>query len=212
MQEEKIKNVINFYVICNKLKDVIRTGWKNWHVEKERIESVAEHVYGVQMLAIAIYSEFNYDIDIEKVILMLAIHELEETMIGDLTQFEISREEKAKLGHEAVEKILSPLEKGEDIKTIIMEFDERKTKEASFAYHIDKLECDIQCKLYDEAHFVDVKDVRNKLNFHDPDVEKMLDEGATWSQMWMTFGEKRYGYDKIFMEISKYVKDNQISN
>ena len=38
----KEENVLNFYVLCNKLKNVIRTGWKNWNVGngKERIESV----------------------------------------------------------------------------------------------------------------------------------------------------------------------------
>lgn len=52
----KAQNVVRYYVLCNKLKDVIRTGWKNWNVKRERLESVAEHIYGVQMLAIAIQS------------------------------------------------------------------------------------------------------------------------------------------------------------
>ena len=56
MKEER---VINYYVLCNKLKDVIRTGWKDWKVNRERIESVAEHIFGVQMLAIAIKSEYQ---------------------------------------------------------------------------------------------------------------------------------------------------------
>lgn len=43
----KEQNVINYYVICNRLKNVIRTGWKSWNVKRERIESVAEHIYGV---------------------------------------------------------------------------------------------------------------------------------------------------------------------
>ena len=34
MREEK---VIKYYVLCNKLKDVIRTGWKNWNIKRERI-------------------------------------------------------------------------------------------------------------------------------------------------------------------------------
>ena len=34
------ENVIRFYVLCNKLKNVIRTGWKDWHVNRERLESV----------------------------------------------------------------------------------------------------------------------------------------------------------------------------
>ena len=88
----KEQNVINYYVLCNKLKNVIRTGWKDWNVQRDRIESVAEHIYGVQMLAIAMQSEFEYDINIEKVIFMLAIHEIGETVIGDLTQFQISKQ------------------------------------------------------------------------------------------------------------------------
>ena len=71
----KEQNVINYYVLCNKLKNVIRTGQKDWNVQRDRIESVAEHIYGVLMLAIAMQSEFEYDIDIKKVIFMIAIHE-----------------------------------------------------------------------------------------------------------------------------------------
>ena len=102
---KKEESVIKYYVLCNKLKNVIRTGWKDWNVKRERIESVAEHIYSVQMLAIAMKSEFHYDIDIMKVVLMLAVHELGETVIGDLTMFQISKEEKEKLEHEAVKEI-----------------------------------------------------------------------------------------------------------
>ena len=80
------QNVINYYALCNKLKDVVRTGWLNWKVQRNRVESIAEHIFGVQMLAIAMKSEYQYEIDIMKVIFMLAIHELGETIIGDLTQ------------------------------------------------------------------------------------------------------------------------------
>ena len=72
---------------------------KTWNVKRDRLESVAEHVYGVQMLAIAMKSEYSYDIDIMKVILMLAVHELGETVIGDLTQFDITKEEKEIIEH-----------------------------------------------------------------------------------------------------------------
>ena len=85
----KIKDTIDFYILCNKLKDTIRTGWRIWNIKRDRVESVADHVYGTQMLAIAIYHEFNYDLDLKKILYMLAIHELEEIVIGDLTYFQI---------------------------------------------------------------------------------------------------------------------------
>ncbi len=203
---EKAKKVLEYYVLTNKLKDVIRTGWIDWGVDRNRVESVAEHVYGVQQLALAMWSEYNYDVDINKVALMLAVHELEETVIGDLTQFQISKEEKEKIGHIAIEKVLSNLSMGDKIKEIILEFDERKTKEAKFAYMCDKLECDLQCKLYDDEVCVDLDLQENNKSFNDPTVQKLLNEDKCWSEMWMEFGRIKYPYDDNFKEVSKYAE------
>lgn len=206
----KAKNVVEFFVMCNKLKDVIRTGWKNWNVKKERIESVAEHIYGVQMLAIAMHSEFKYDIDLKKVITMLAIHELEEIVIGDLTLFQISKEEKEKLGHNAVENILKNIANKDEIQSLIFEFDERKTPEAKFAYYCDKMECDLQSKIYDEQNLVDVNNQPNNPAMNNEDVKILLNSGLSWSQMWITFGQKRYNYDENFLKVSDYAFNNKI--
>ena len=208
----KAKNVLDFYVLTNKLKNVIRTGWLNWHVCSERVESVAEHVYGVQMLALAMYSEYEYDIDIKKVIFMLAVHELEETVIGDLTHKQISKEEKEKIGHEAVEKILAGLISGDMIKKLIYEFDEGKTAEAKFAYHCDKLECDIQCKLYDEGGFVRVEDQLDSDNHRVDVMEKLRRGETTWSYNWMNADRPKYEDDAYFMEVLDYAIDNNISD
>ena len=206
----KEKNVIDYYLICNRLKNVIRTGWLDWHVKRERVESIAEHVFGTEMLALAMKSEYEYDIDILKVIYMLAIHELGETIIGDLTQFQISKEEKEKIEHEAVHKILSPLIDGDKIEKLFLEFDERKTKEAQFAYQCDKLECDIQCKLYDQEGCVDLNHQEGNKTADNEFVKKILASGESWSGMWLAFGQSKYPYDEHFMSVSKYVKDNDI--
>ena len=57
MNTGKIENIIHFYILASTLKDKIRRGWKIWHIERERVESIAEHIYGTCMLAIAIDSE-----------------------------------------------------------------------------------------------------------------------------------------------------------
>lgn len=207
----KAKNVIEYYVQCNNLKNIIRTGWKNWNVKKERLESVAEHIFGVQMLAIAMYSEYKYDIDIKKVITMLALHELEEIYIGDLTLFEINDGEKAKIGHEAIIKVTNCLNSQNDIVDLILEFDERATKEARFAYYCDKLEADLQAKLYDEEGCVDLDNQSNNDLLLKPDVNKLLKDGRSWSEMWMLFDQERYNYDENFMEVSNYTLNHKIS-
>ena len=207
----KEQNVVNYYVLCNKLKDVIRTGWIDWKVNRERVESIAEHIFGVQMLAIAMKSEYQYDIDIMKVIYMLAIHELGETLIGDLTQFEISEEKKEKMEHEAVHNILSSLIDGEQIESLFLEFDSHSTPEAMFAYQCDKLECDIQSKLYDQEGCVDLEHQEGNTIVNNELVKKLLENGQSWSDMWLEFSQRKYPYDENFMSVSHYVKDNSIS-
>lgn len=207
MKEQKI---IEYYVLCNKLKDVIRTGWIDWNVKRNRVESVAEHIYGTQMLALAIKSEYNYDIDIMKVIYMLAIHELGETIIGDLTCFQISKEEKERIEHEAVHKILANLVDGEYIEKLFLEFDSHSTPEAMFAYQCDKLECDLQCKLYDEENTVDINDQDNNETSKDKRVKELLKEDNSWSSMWLKYDLEKLPYDDNFKAIANYVIKNKI--
>lgn len=206
----KEENVVNYYVICNKLKNIIRTGWKDWNVKKERLESVAEHIFGTQILAIAMKSEYQYDVDIMKVIFMLAIHELGETIIGDLTQFQISKEEKIKIEHDAVKEILSNLLEEKQIEELFLEFDSHKTKEAIFAYQCDKLECDLQSKLYDEEGCVDLNHQEGNKTMDNKLVKQLLQEKNNWSEMWLKFGQSIYPYDDNFIAVSNYALNNNI--
>ena len=92
-------NLIKFYLLTNKLKGKIRTGWQELGISSNRLESVAEHVYGCLMLAIALDSEYKLELDMYKVLKMLSLHELEETIMKDYTvRDNISREEKLKKG------------------------------------------------------------------------------------------------------------------
>ncbi len=202
---QKAQTVLEFYALTSTLKDVIRKGWKNWRVQRERLESVAEHVYKTQMLAFVMWSQYGYNhIDIFKVIMMIAFHELEETIIGDMTQWDIAAEEKQLRGHEAVAKILSNLVNGDLIKNLIYEFDERKTPEAKFAYWCDKLECDLQSCLYDSEKCVEISQCSDAGVLADPCVQELLQSGVSWSEMWCEFGRRKYDYDQNFTEVSLY--------
>ena len=206
----KIKNIMSFYALCSKLKDTIRKGPLTWNANRKRIESVAEHIYGVQMLAISIYYQFGYKLDLNKVIYMLAIHELEEIEIGDLAFYETTKEDKLEKGKNATDLILKDLIGKEEISKLLDEYNERKTDEAIFAYHCDKLECDVQMKLYDQEGCFDLNNQPNNPIIDLPSVKKVLDSESSISNAWIEFDRSKFEDDPVFIEIINWLKDNNI--
>ena len=207
---DKIKNIVSFYALCNKLKDTIRKGPLTWGAKRDRLESVAEHIYGVQMLAISIYHEFNYKLDLKKVIYMIAVHELEEIELGDLAFYEIDEAEKRQQGKKATENILKDLIGKEEISSLLDEYNERKTEEAVFAYHCDKLECDIQMKLYDQEGCFDLSNQTNNPIINLPKVQEVLNSEDNLSNAWIEYDRSKFENDSVFTDIINWLKNNDI--
>jgi len=211
---QQIKNVCDFYVITHNLKNSFRMGWKVWGIDAERFESVAEHVYGTQMLAFAINSEFELGLDLYKVIFMLAFHELAEALTGDISFISNdkdapTREEKGQMELEAIKKILAPMNDSGTIHDIFVEFEENKTKEAKFARLVDKLDCDFQVKFYEENGFNDIHKAREGI------FEKLCSEGRakgykSLAKMWIEFDKAQFNYDEVFASIADYIAENDI--
>lgn len=210
-QEEKLNDAMRFYLLATQLKYKIRSGWDetHWNVSKERIESIAEHVYGTCILALSIDSEFTTNLDINKVIKMLVIHEIGEVVIGDITPFDnITPEEKLKKEHEAIKEVLGNLIKKDEFYSLLLEFDEKKTKESIFAYHCDKLEADIQAKIYQDMGCQNPLDEQeNNVVFKKPKVQQMVKDGAKCAfDIWYEWDKSLYSDDETFANILDYVK------
>ena len=216
MNNKNIKNVMGFYLLATKLKQKIRSGWDNthWNINADRIESVAEHVYGCCILAIAIDSEYEFNIDLNKVLKMLILHEIGEVLIGDITPFDnVSKEEKEQIEHEAMEKILGNLIKKEEILNLLIEFDSHKTKESIFAHYCDKLEADIQSKVYQDKGFHNsLEEQKNNVVFKSEKVKKMVEAGAqTAFDIWYEWDKEIYKNEPTFTKILNYVKNTNLN-
>jgi putative hydrolase of HD superfamily len=213
MKNSKIINSLKFYLLATELKDKIRSGWKIWNIDRQRVESVAEHIYGTCILAISIDSQFKLDIDLYKAILMLVLHEIEEVKIGDLTPFDkIEKEEKRKIGRRAVEEILKTLDKKEEYIELIEEFENMKTKEAIFAKMCDKLEATIQCKVYCEEKCIDINKKENKPLLEDERIKKLLEQGEKTISDLFVENDRHIYTEKAFQDILDFVKNNNLLN
>lgn len=212
--QQKIITALQFYMLATKLKDVIRTGWKIWNVDRQRLESVAEHIYGTCILAIALESEFKLEVDLQKVIMMLVLHETEEVLIGDITVHDdITREEKRMMGIVAVEKVLETLAKKEEYIELINEFEDQVTQDAKFAKMCDKIECLLQVKAYCEEGSLVLGDENQSL----VEQAKIKSNGATKNaktvaEIFIEFDKYKYKKDFgiNFEEILDFIKNNEI--
>ncbi len=203
----KEEKVVSSYILMNKLKDVVRTGWKDWNVERDRVESVAEHIYSTQQLALIMYLTYDEykSLDINKILFMIAVHETEEAFIGDLTIFQISKEEKNKMGHEKVHEFFSRFIDGDEVEKLILEFDSRSTEEAMFAHQCDKLDCNIMAALYDKEECVDLNNQEDNKTYHNEKVQELLNSGMSFSEMWATFWDPAFKDDN-FKKVNNYIK------
>ena len=211
MKDNKIQNLLQFYLLATELKDKIRSGWRVWNIDRERVESVAEHIYGTCILAIAIDSEFELNINLYRVIMMLVLHEIEEVKIGDLNPFDnVTKEEKRKMGQKAVEEVLNTLNKKLQYIELIDEFEKMKTKESIFAKMCDKLEADIQCKIYCEENSIDINKKENAYLLKDSRVQKLLENGEKTVADLYIENDKPIYTEKVFEEIANYIKRNNL--
>ncbi len=209
--EERLKSIMRFYLLATRLKYKIRSGWDetHWNVSKERLESVAEHVYGTCILALSIDSEFETNLNVDKIIKMLVLHELGEVIIGDITPFDnITPEEKMKREHAAMKDVLGDLVKNEEYFALLLEFDAKKTREAVFAHLCDKLEADIQAKVYQDMGCQNPLDEQKKnVAFKSESIQQMLQDGAkTAFDIWYEWDKALFADDEKFSALLDYLK------
>lgn len=210
MERLKLLNILDTYYDLTKLKDKKRQGWLYWNVSADRIESIAEHIFGAQQLAWLIYSEANLDLDIYKVISMLSLHETEEITIGDITPFDkVTPEEKLSRGEKAVEKTFDRLLKKNMMIDLVKEFDIHDTKEGKFAFLCDKLECDLQAKKYYEKGYVNIDNASSIVK--DNEKTKAYEEqGITdVGEIFLRNDEGKYA-GTVFEEIANFIREYRV--
>ncbi len=197
----KAESVLDFYYKMCKLKEIERNGWVDWNISRTGpVERIAEHIYGTQILAMAMYLEFDIDVNIDKVTTMLAHHETEEVEIGDITPFDgVTEAKKAELGREAVLRITSTIKNGEYIKRYVDEFEKRETKEAIFAHLCDKLECVLWAKKYSDTDRISLQTApEEQIEL----VKDIVDAGANDAgDIFREYHRAKFENEEAFMEI-----------
>ena len=138
---------LDFFELSANLKNVPRQGW----IDKLSLtdpESVADHSFSMAVIGMVLSDFKNYNT--EKILKMILLHDLAESITGDFTPEQKTKEMKKKLENKIMKKIILKLPKKlqNDYLDIWREFQKNKTVEATFVHQIDKFEMALQAKVY----------------------------------------------------------------
>ncbi len=159
-----LKDAFTFYYKATQLKDMLRQGAVQWNVDKDRLESIAEHTFGCMILAISLQPELDLKIDLGKTLEMLTIHELEELAIGDVTPLDKIDKKSLKLkARNAVYNFVKDLKCGKRLMALTDEYNLGETQEAKFAKAVDKLECVLEFKKYQDLGQVSLSNLKPEM-------------------------------------------------
>lgn len=139
--------LFDFFNIVTELKKTPRKGWQN-KVGIERPESVADHSFNTAVISMVL-SDLN-NLDTEKILKMSLLHDMAESITGDLTPDEISKNEKTKLENQTMKEIFAnlPYDLATEYGTIWDEYVAIKSKEAILVHDVDRLEMALQARKY----------------------------------------------------------------
>ena len=197
--------VLKFYLEASKLKETIRTGWKEVGIPAEKIESVADHIFGCVVLTIGICSEYDYSsLDLLKVFKMLFVKEL--TKKDNKEQSVLSKEDRVALNKKSIRELFDNLADKEEYISLYDESLELKTLEAKFVLYVSKLESDIQAKKYEINGDFTLENALKDVEYYPEDIKREVKpqiENA--SDGWILF-DRRYYDDANFIGLSEDIQ------
>lgn len=140
MLNERLKKQMEFLIEIDKVKNIFRMSYVT---DKSRHENDAEHSWHLGIMAF-IFSEYvEEDVDINKVMKMVLIHDLVEIYAGDTFAFdEKGYEDKAEREKLAADKIFGmlPEDQGAELRALWDEFETGETKESKYGDMLDRMQ------------------------------------------------------------------------
>lgn len=135
---ESIEKIINFIIEIEKLKNVHR---KSKPVGLDRYENSAEHSWHVCLIALMVKDYANEEINIDRVIKMLLIHDLGEIDAGDVIIYKSETKELKDKEAAGMKRLLEMIsdEVYEEYMPLWYEFEAGETADSRFAKAIDRV-------------------------------------------------------------------------
>ncbi|MCJ1244985.1 hypothetical protein MMC30_002186 [Trapelia coarctata] len=151
---------IPFLHLLERLKTTPREGWRRFGIDSA--ESISDHMYRMSIITMLAPKSLSSRLDIPRCTKMALIHDMAESIVGDITPFDgVSKEEKCRRETEAMDYLTKHLlgavgnggeKAGMGFQEVWQEYEDNKTLEANFVHDVDKLELILQMVEYEKKH------------------------------------------------------------
>ncbi|KAF9296886.1 HD domain-containing protein [Linnemannia elongata] len=177
---QSVKGTLQFLHIVEKLKRTKRTGWVNHGVKPA--ESIADHMYRMGIMAMLI-DEKTAGVNKDKCIKMAIVHDLAESLVGDITPYDgVTVEDKhtqeRNAMHHLCHELLGWNAQAQEISGLWAEYEAATTPEALLVKDFDKFEMIMQALEYEKSEDVTLEDffAGTRGKFKHPMVTGWVDE------------------------------------
>lgn len=149
MENPKITDLFKFIHLVNELKHMPRRGWAIRNVKDH--ESIAGHMYAMAMMTFML--DNDQVVDRLRCLQIALVHDLAESIIGDITPYDnVSEEEKHQMEDEAMKEIASYLgeKMGGHVYELYKEYEAKETAEAKFVKDLDRFDMIFTAGFYEK--------------------------------------------------------------
>ncbi len=169
----EIEQILKFSVEVEQLKDIHR---KTMPVGLDRYENSAEHSWHVCLLALLLKDHANDQINIDRVIRMLLIHDLGEIDAGDKIIYASETKEQKSKESKGIKRLLSflPKEQADEYFELWHEFEAGDSADSKYAKSIDRIPPILQ-NLHGDGHSWKKYSIRKEKVF---EVNSRIDQGS----------------------------------
>lgn len=154
-RETPISSMLAFTQIVHLLKTQKRTGWVDRGIPEPQVESIADHMYRMSIIAMAVPRD---KVSVDKCVKIALVHDIAESLVGDITPFggvtktEKHRREWATINYLAAIVEAYNAEFAAEMKELWLDYEEIRCLEARYVKDIDKFEMIQQAWDYEQEH------------------------------------------------------------
>ena len=213
---EKInENNIKWIFFKNRLKNVFRTGWLELGVNKDQVESVADHIASTSSLINSYNNQFELKLDIDKTDKMLLMKEILKAYTKEEKSV-IKGENTNEINRNIIIQICKDYNLDSSYLNIYDEYLKQETNEAKYTMMFSKFESDLQAVDYYERGLITLDAVLKDIEYYPEElknsVKSLLEKYPIPPLAWLTYDRKYYKDNELLLSLSDELISYCINN